>query len=103
MDNRPSLYEAAGGGDALARLTETFYARVGQDEILAPVFAGMGPDHPRQVAVWLGEVFGGPTDYSERRGGHRHMVGRHLGRALNEAQRARWVELLAETADEIGM
>ena len=31
------------------------------------------------------------------------MLGRHLGRALTEPQRARWVRLLGEAADEAGL
>ena len=42
----PTLYEWAGGAEALDRLTEGFYRRVHDDPILSPVFAGMSPDHP---------------------------------------------------------
>jgi hypothetical protein len=31
------------------------------------------------------------------------MVSRHLGRALSEAQRARWVQLLCQAADDAGL
>ena len=99
----PTLYEWAGGADALRNLTETFYRHVPEDELLAPVFAQMDPAHPAHVAAWLGEVFGGPTEYSTNRGGHAHMIGRHLGRALTEEQRRRWVALLLDTADEVGL
>jgi hemoglobin len=34
---------------------------VREDPILAPLFANMPSDHPRHVAAWLAEVFGGPT------------------------------------------
>ena len=99
----PSLYEWAGGADALLKLFETFYRHVRDDEVLAPVFAHMDPAHPQHVAAWLGEVFGGPKEYSANRGGHAHMISRHLGRALTEEQRRRWVELLIDTADEVGL
>ena len=65
----PTLYEWAGGAPALTRLTEAFYARVRADDVLAPVFADMPPDHPEHVAIWLGEVFGGPSRYTEEHGG----------------------------------
>lgn len=99
----PTLYEWAGGAEALARLFDAFYAKVHDDEILAPVFAGMSPEHPRHVAAWLGEVFGGPPVYSREHGGHQHMVGRHVGREITEPQRRRWVSLLLDTADEVGL
>ncbi|MFI0899395.1 group II truncated hemoglobin [Streptomyces sp. NPDC020983] len=99
----PTLYAWAGGAEAFDRLFTRFYARVAEDDVLAPVFAGMHPDHPRHVAAWLGEVFGGPAVYSTGHGGHRHMASRHLGRGLTEEQRRRWVGLLTDTADEVGL
>ena len=102
-DGVPTLYEWAGGAPALTRLTEAFYARVRTDDVLAPVFADMPPDHPEHVAIWLGEVFGGPPRYTEERGGYPHMLAKHRGRALTEEQRFRWVQLICGAADEAGL
>ena len=55
----PTRYEWAGGADAFERLTHAFYARVREDDVLAPVFEHMPDDHPHHVAVWFAEVFGG--------------------------------------------
>ncbi|WP_406634588.1 group II truncated hemoglobin [Amycolatopsis sp. WGS_07] len=99
----PTLYEWAGGAAALAKLTEAFYAKVAEDDLLAEVFAGMSPEHPAHVAVWLGEVFGGPAAYTAHHGGHEHMISRHTGRAITEPQRRRWVSLLLATADDVGL
>ena len=102
-DTTPTLYEWAGGTDSFERLTEAFYARVRQDDLLEPVFRGMDEDHPKYVAAWLAEVFGGPSRYTEERGGYPHMLAKHHGRALTEAQRRRWVNLICDAADEAGM
>lgn len=99
----PSLYEWAGGMAAFERLTEIFYSRVAHDPALGPLFAGMDPDHPRHVAHFIAEVLGGPQAYSGQRGGHRTMVGRHVGRHLDESLRRRWMTLLLECADEAGL
>ncbi|WP_037346801.1 group II truncated hemoglobin [Sciscionella sediminilitoris] len=99
----PTLFDWVGGTDALTRLCEVFYARVGADELLAPVFADMPAEHPRFVALWLAEVFGGPDRYSTERGGHPGMLGKHLGKAITEEQRRRWVDLLVDAADETGL
>ncbi|HEY9412990.1 MAG TPA: group II truncated hemoglobin [Jiangellaceae bacterium] len=99
----PTLYEWAGGEAAFHRLFDVFYGHVLADDLLEPVFRNMDPGHPRHVAAWLGEVFGGPARYSTQRGGHRHMIGRHLGRSITEAQRRRWVDLLIDSADEVGL
>ncbi|HYD51222.1 MAG TPA: hypothetical protein VEA99_01295, partial [Gemmatimonadaceae bacterium] len=101
----PTLFEWMGGQPALDRLTARFYARVPDDALLGSVFAGMAPAHAQHVAWFLAEVLGGPAAYDERlggeRGGHARMVTHHLGRGLTEAQRARWVALLLDTADEV--
>ena len=100
-DQEPTLYEWAGGLPALTRMTRIFYGKyVPEDPLLAPLFADMSPDHPERVAAWLSEVFGGPKAYSDRYGDYERMLSRHLGRALSEEQRARWVELLCKSADD---
>lgn len=99
----PTLFEWAGGSEALNRLTQTFYDSVSRDPIVGPVFKHMSPDHPAHVAAFIGEVFGGPKTYSEKHGGHREMVMHHLGKHLTEEQRRRWINLLADAADEIGL
>jgi hemoglobin len=99
----PTLYEWAGGLPAFERLTALFYGRVPDDPTLAPVFRDMAPDHPARVALFLAEVFGGPPRYSQERGGHPTMVRHHLDRQLTEAQRARWVQMMGQCADEAGL
>ena len=102
--HQPSdFYEWAGGQAALDRLTEAFYTRVRADEVLAPVFAQMPDDHPHHVALWLAEVFGGPPRYTDELGGYPRMMGKHLGRALTEAQRSRWVVLIGLAADDAAL
>ena len=99
----PTLYDWAGGIEALDRLTETFYDRVLKDPTLEPVFRHMSGDHPRHVAAFLGEVFGGPKTYSEDYGGHPAMITHHLNRHLMEEQRRRWIALLIDAADATGL
>jgi CDGSH-type Zn-finger protein/truncated hemoglobin YjbI len=100
-DREPTLFEWAGGFPALLRMTRIFYGKyVPEEPLLAPLFANMSPDHPDRVAAWLGEVFGGPPAYSDRYGGYTRMIGQHLGKALTEEQRARWVQLLCRSADD---
>ena len=99
----PTLYEWLGDLDALSRLTSRFYEHVKDDPLLAPVFAHMGADHPSHVAAFLAEVLGGPAAYSQQHGGHPRMIQQHLNRYLTQEHRRRWVSLLLETADELGM
>jgi hemoglobin len=102
-DKIPTLYEWAGGRQALERLAAIFYGKVHADPVLEPVFRNMAKDHPAHVAAFIGEVFGGPKTYSQEHGGHRAMVMHHLDKRLTEAQRRRWIELLVDAADEAGL
>jgi truncated hemoglobin YjbI/CDGSH-type Zn-finger protein len=102
--DEPTLFEWAGGLPALLAMTRIFYGKyVPADELLAPLFADMSPDHPERVAAWLSEVFGGPAFYSSTYGGYPRMISQHIGKRLTEAQRARWVTLLARSAAEAGL
>jgi hemoglobin len=102
-DRIPTLAEWAGGSDALLRLTTRFYEKVPSDAVLAPVFAGMSPKHASHVANFIAEVFGGGTAYTSGGGSHAAMIGRHLGRQLTHEQRKRWIAMMQETADEVGL
>jgi truncated hemoglobin YjbI/CDGSH-type Zn-finger protein len=99
-----TLFQWAGGFPALLRLTRRFYeVHVPEDTLLSGLFSRMSPDHPERVASWLGQVFGGPPAYSERYGEYDRMISQHLDKALTPEQRARWVQLLARSADDVGL
>lgn len=104
MKQIPTLYTWAGGTEALEKLTKVFYEKVFKDDLLYPVFKNMSGDHSKHVAHFIGEVFGGPKQYTQGDGGsHANMVAHHLGKMLDEKKRKRWIELLLESADEIGL
>jgi hemoglobin len=102
-DPVPTLYEWAGGKEAFERLTAAFYERVRRDDLLQALFANMPDDHPHHVAMWLAEVFGGPAAYTDELGGYSRMLSKHLGMAITEPQRARWVQLIGLAADDAGL
>lgn len=101
----PTPSEWAGGVENFEKLTEVFYDKVLQDEILEPVFRHMPHEHRKHVAHFIVEVLKGPKLYSQEFGDDalRRMVGKHIGKQLKEEQRKRWVESLLESADEIGL
>ncbi len=99
----PSLYQWAGGHEAIEALFVHFYDTVLADELLYPLFKDMDPNHPQHVATWVAEVFGGPADYTAHHGGHPEMLRHHLNREITEAQRRRWIDLLVDAADHVGL
>lgn len=96
-----TLYEDLGGEPALRRLSDAFYERVLADELLAPVFANFTPTHVERVAIWLGEIFGGPADFTARLGGHQALLNVHLGLGIREEHRQRWLELMQAAIEEV--
>src|SRR5258706_11447138 len=99
MENKkeiPTPCQWAGGVNKFEQLTDVFYQKVLKDAILEPVFRNMPPNHALHVAHFFAEVLMGPKVYSQEYGSDalKHMVGKHIGKRLNEEQRKRWVELL---------
>ncbi len=100
----PTLFEWAGGLGALTRMTRLFYERhVPADPLLAPLFANIPADQSRRLALWFAEALGGPALYSQDEGGYRQMAAAHAGVSIGEPQRARWVSLLTQAAQEAGL
>jgi hemoglobin len=107
MENKkiPTPYEWAGGVGVFEKLTEVFYIKVLKDDLLEKVFRHMSPEHSKHVAHFIAEVLKGPKFYSQEIGDDalKHMVGKHIGKMLTEPHRKRWMQLLLESADEIGL
>jgi truncated hemoglobin YjbI len=61
-DGRTTLFEHAGGSDALRRFVDTFYSSVLADPLLQPLFGAGRPEHVDQLTAFEMETFGGPDD-----------------------------------------
>lgn len=100
----PTLYEWAGGGDAIRRFIDRFYDRVEQDELLSPFFpGGVSEDHRAHVTVWWSEVLGGPSRYTEELGGYENMLAHHIDLGITSEQRFRFASLMSLAADDAGL
>jgi hemoglobin len=97
-----SLYEHAGGEEALHRLEEVFYAKALADPVLQPLFPVRQPHHVDHLTWFTAESFGGPDRFSRELGfGYLIQVHRHLD--ISEEQRQRFAELYMESLDDAGM
>lgn len=104
MKDIPTLYKWAGGMKTFETLFSKFYDKVLKDDLLGAVFANMSAEHIGHVSHFVAEVFGGDKLYSTVDGGsHAKMIGKHIGKMLTEEKRQRWVHLLLQTADEVGL
>ena len=100
----PTLYQWAGGGDAIERLIDAFYDRVEEDELLSPFFpGGVSREHRDHVIAWWSEVFGGPDRYTRELGGYEHMLAKHRGLGIKPEQRLRFATLMSRAADDAGL
>ena len=103
-DPTPTLYEWAGGGEAIERLINSFYDRVEADDLISPFFpGGVSAKHRDHVVAWWSEVFGGPDRYTRELGGYENMLARHRGLGIAPQQRARFVSLMSLAADDAGL
>jgi len=104
MNEIPTLCEWAGGETVFETLFDKFYEKVVKDELLGEVFKNMSPQHVQHVAHFVIEVFGGAKHYTGEDGGsHAQMVAKHIGKMLTGEMRQRWMQLLLQTADELGL
>jgi hemoglobin len=99
-----TLYEWAGGQDAFRRLIDAFYDRVERDDLLRPFFpGGVGEAHRAHVTLWWSEVFGGPSAYTDTRGGYPTMLAHHRDLAITPEQRLRFATTMSLAADDAGL
>ena len=100
----PTLYEWAGGANAMRRLIDAFYDRVEHTEIFDPLFPeGASVEHRDFVTAWWVEVFGGPSRYTDDLGGYENMLYHHRNLQITPAQRAAFVSLMSIAADDAGL
>ena len=98
----PSLFEHAGGEEALHRLEQLFYDSVLRDTLLQPLFGEGQPQHVEHLTMFTAESFGGPDRFS-RELGFRHLIDVHRGLHITEEQRRRFVELYTAALDAAGL
>lgn len=98
----PSLYEHAGGDEALHRLEEIFYAKALADPLLRQVFPERRPHHVDHLTWFTAESFGGPDRFTQQLG-FSYMIDVHRHLEITDEQRQRFVDLYLEALDEAGL
>jgi hemoglobin len=98
-----TLYEHAGGEEALHHLEDVFYTSVLADPLLKPLFGEGQPQHVDHLTAFTAESFGGPERFTRELGGFRSLIAVHRGLRITEEQRRRFVELYVAALDEAGM
>ena len=97
-----TLFEHAGGEEALHKLEQIFYDSVLGDPLLQPLFGDGQPQHVDHLTMFTAETFGGPDRFT-RELGFQHLIDVHRGLEITEDQRKRFVELYMAALDAAGM
>lgn len=83
------MYERVGGRPWFEALVDRFYQAVSQDPLLRPLYP-KNLDRPKaHLTDFLIQYWGGPTDYSDRRG-HPRLRMRHVNFAIGWPERDAW-------------
>lgn len=98
---RPTLYEFAGGHDALYALAVACTERCVQDPELNHAFSqGLDPNHDEHLAAYWGEVLGGPPRYSDSFGGHSGMLETHAAHGAPDEWGDRFEACFVQAMDD---
>ncbi|WP_327141699.1 group II truncated hemoglobin [Nocardia sp. NBC_01327] len=93
-----SLYEFAGGEEALHALEEIFYEKALADPILRELFPVRQPTHVDHLTWFTAESFGGPGRFT-RELGFEYIINVHRGLHITDEQRQRFVEVYLDALD----
>ena len=75
-----TIFDAAGGDEALLRLAHAWHARCLADPVVSHAFShGYHPQHSERVAAYWAQALGGPSDYTEFTGDPSSVVRMHSG------------------------
>jgi hemoglobin len=97
-----SLFDRAGGQLFFDQLVERFYAAVEQDPILRPLYPEDLAEPKEHLALFLGQYWGGPATYSDRRG-HPRLRLRHAPFAIGLAERNAWLRHMESAVKASGV
>ena len=103
---RPSLYEFAGGDEALLALARAHHERCVADPMLNHPFTkeDLNPKHVERLAAYWAEVLGGPPRYSEQLSDHSSMLRMHAGNGPGMLELGpRFVDCFVAAADDVGL
>lgn len=97
-----TVYDLVGGEETFRRLVHAFYERVYADPLLRLMFPADRAGAEERLALFLMQYFGGPSNYSERRG-HPRLRMRHFPFAIGVAERDAWLGHMLAAIDAVGI
>lgn len=101
-NNGRTPFDAIGGEQVISKLVTAFYNKVEKDPLLSPIFPNDLTETARKQQQFLTQYLGGPPIYTEEHG-HPMMRARHLPFEITPTRAKRWLELMKDAMDEIGL
>ena len=93
------MYDLVGGQPFFDALVERFYERVEADAPLRSLYPDDLEPGKRALALFLGQYWGGPPDYSAEKG-HPRLRMRHAPFVIDAAARDRWLAAMLASVEE---
>lgn len=99
-----SIYEAAGGFEAMLTLAHAWHQRMLQHELTAhPFHPPIKPDHTERLAAYWSQALGGPPLYTDRYGDESAVVRRHSGNGEYPEINALSIEAFRNALGDVGL
>ncbi len=100
LDEAPvTVYQAVGGAPFFEALVERFYQGVEGDPLLRPMYPSDLTTARWSLSAFLIQYWGGPSDYSDRKG-HPRLRMRHAPFVIDQAAREAWMTHMLAALDE---
>jgi len=96
-----SIYETLGETN-IKKIVTLFYKSIADDELIRPMYPNELAPAEERLFLFLVQVFGGPTTYSDKRG-HPRLRKRHFPYAIDMEARNRWILHMKNAMSEIEM
>jgi hemoglobin len=104
ISSEQSIYDAAGGFDAMLKLAHAWHERVLDDEVVSHAFShGYHPQHTERLAAYLAEALGGPALYSDKYGDETSVVRIHSGNGVHEEMDQRAIACFDLALEDAGL
>lgn len=96
-----SFYAAVGGRETFERIVEVFYEGIAEDPLMRPMY----PEEDlrgaqERLRMFLAQYWGGPKEYSEKRG-HPRLRMRHAPFPVSPAARDAWLRHMRRALDAV--
>ena len=99
-----SIYETAGGRQAILNLAHAWHARCLADPIVSHAFShGYHPQHTERLAAYWAEALGGPADYTAHLGNESSVVRMHSGNGEHQEMDERAQTCFEKALDDAGL